>query len=305
MQNSGFLYERKRAWVTFFVLVMLIPPGVKAAPEERTVAQEDSIDALAEASDFITASLLVVEPGEKLYTCYGHAAIRLQNPANQLDFCFTFEMVPGFLEQMKFLFSTAKSGYSVFPTEQFLEQYRQEHRGVTEYVLNLSPRQEQELWRRLDGEIMRGPVWDYNFLKNNCSSMCVYAIESSLQGEHIEYHELHPALTGTYTDLLEYISRNSPWSELFLKMRFIGKGGQTGELNDKLAPELLPGAWKKALFVDSAGNSRSVIAGEPRELLPCSDAQPASLITPQRALMLLILIVFVILILFHLKKKRL
>lgn len=267
---------------------------MQANRTDNDVQKSDSINALAQDSSFVTASLLVVEPGNKLYTCYGHAAIRLQNPANQLDFCFTFEMVPGFLEQVKFFFSTAKSGYAAFPTTQFLEQYRQERRGVTEYVLNLNPRQKQELWKKLDEELLRGPVWDYDFLDKNCSSMCIYAIESSLQGEHIVYGKLHPALTGTYTDLLEHISRNAPWAELFWKSRLFGRGGETGDLNDKLAPELLAEAWQNAQIADNAGNVRPVIAETPTELLPWHGRQQPPFFTPLKALLLLIIIVFFI-----------
>ena len=282
------------------VLVSVIP--LVASAQEHSKA--DSINALAEDADFIKSSLLIVEPGNKVYSNYGHAAIRLQSPVNQLDYCFTFEMQLGALDQLKFLFSTAKAGYATFSTEQFLEQYRNEHRGITEYALNLNPRQEQELWRWLDNQLQRGMTWDYNFLTKNCSSMCVYAVESSLMGEKIVYHDLHPALTGTYGDLLDYISRNAPWSKLFWKLRMGSKGSETGDLNDKLAPELLPGAWQKATLVDSGGVARPVFIGEPVQLLPYSGKQAATFITPFGAIVLLSIIAILFILCFTLKKCK-
>ena len=84
------------------------------------------------------------------------------------------------------------------------------------------------------------------------------------------------------------------------------KGSENGELNDKLAPEMLPDAWMKATFVDSLGNSRPVLAGAPDTLLPWSGKpQQPPLLTPVRTLLLLTLILVIYFLFHYLKKVRL
>ena len=73
----------------------------------------DSINALAADPDFIKVSLLIVEPGNQVYSQYGHAALRMECPSNNMDFCFSFEMNLSFWQKIKFFFSSAKSGFTI------------------------------------------------------------------------------------------------------------------------------------------------------------------------------------------------
>ena len=168
-----------------FLLVIftwLLCCSITAAP-----APADSIDSAAQDEDYVRASLLVIGPGDNVVTCFGHAAIRLQCPTHQLDYCFTFEMKLAEGEHVKFLTGQAKAGFMAAPTGLFIEQYKRQGRGITEYDLNLTPVEEQALWRNLDREVGQEARWSYDFITVNCGSMCVWIIEQSLQNEHIEY----------------------------------------------------------------------------------------------------------------------
>ena len=309
--KTGLSRYLSRLLMTLAVLSLLPPPVVcaqrsdTAAADSISAAIADSINAAAADPEFITASLLFVEPGDKVYTTYGHAAIRMQSPSNNLDVTFSFEMILDFWLEVKFMFSTVKAGFICDQTDAFLKQYPPEERGVTEYILNLNPRQKQELWRRLDQEVMRGQHWDYNVMTTNCSAMCVYMIESSLLGEHIEYHDLPDYLQGDYADVLKYMSRYSPWSNLFWLWR-IGSGAQEkGILGNKLAPELLCDEWQKAEFVDSAGQARPVFAGEGKVLLPWKGRTDIVWFTPTKALIAgLLLLIAIAACLIHRKRTR-
>ena len=311
------MFSFHRALAIFLAAAGLCAFHVKASAQTYSEHQKDSIkavqqhmadsiNALAADPDFIKVSLLIVEPGNQVYSQYGHAALRMECPSNNMDFCFSFEMNLSFWQKIKFFFSSAKSGFTTKPTETFIEDTKDEQRGITAYYLNLTPKEEQALWMHCDKELLEGLHWDYDYLTTNCSSMCIYMVESALQGEHIEYHNLHPALTGTYTDLLNYITRKSPWAGLFWKLRMGSRGKDAGSLNDKLAPELLPGAWQNAELVDSAGNRRPMLAGSPVVILPNTGNQHEALISPTMALVLvLVVIVLIILCLIYKKKFRL
>ena len=271
-----------------FLLVIftwLLCCGVTAAP-----APADSIDRAAQNEDFVRASLLVIGPGDNVVTCFGHAAIRLQCPAHQLDYCFTFEMKLAEGEHMKFLTGQAKAGFMAAPTGLFIEQYKRQGRGITEYDLNLTPAEEQTLWRNLDREVGQEARWSYDFITVNCGSMCVWIIGQSLLGEHIEYRQLPAVLQGTYSDVMDYIAQDAPWMSLYFHMRYFSRRNDTGALADKMAPTLLAEAWQQAVLTDTAGNSRPVITAT-RQLAPQTLATGPAWLTPMKALTIAIIII--------------
>ena len=164
----------------------------------------DSLHYATQDEDFVRASLITIGPGNEVYSLYGHSAIRMQCPANQLDYCFTFEMALKPEEKLKFMFSTAKAGFIAARTEMFFGNYMAQGRSITEQQLNLRPAEEQNLWQMLDQEMKKGAHWNYSFLTTNCSSMCIWIIQKALstKGETIAYGKLPEPVLGTYRDLL-------------------------------------------------------------------------------------------------------
>ena len=252
----------------------------------------DSIDRAAQDEDFVRASLLVIGPGDNVVTCFGHAAIRMQCPTHQLDYCFTFEMKLAEGEHTKFLTGQAKAGFMAAPTGVFMEQYKRQGRGITEYDLNLTPKQEQTLWRNLDREIAQEARWSYDFITVNCGSMCVWIIQQSLLDEHIEYQQLPTVLQGTYSDVMDYVGEDAPWLNLYFHVRYFSRRNDTGALADKMAPTLLAEAWQHALLTSPTGGSRPVITAS-RQLAPQTLRTGPVWLTPARALVIAIIIIIV------------
>ena len=252
----------------------------------------DSIDRAAQDEDFVRASLLVIGPGDNVVTCFGHAAIRMQCPTHQLDYCFTFEMKLAEGEHTKFLTGQAKAGFMAAPTGVFMEQYKRQGRSIDEYDLNLTPKQEQTLWRNLDREIAQEARWSYDFITVNCGSMCVWIIQQSLLDEHIEYQQLPTVLQGTYSDVMDYIAEDAPWLNLYFHVRYFSRRNDTGALADKMAPTLLAEAWQHALLTSPTGGSRPVITAS-RQLAPQTLRTGPVWLTPTRALVIAIIIIIV------------
>lgn len=273
------------------VLLLLCTLALQAQP-----AQQDD--------DFVRASLVTLGPGDEVYSCYGHTAIRLECPTHRLDYCFTFEMALTAEEKLKFMFSTAKAGFIAAATETFFSKYKAEGRSISQRQLNLRPAEEQELWRMLDQEMGQGAHWDYNFLTTNCSSMVVWIIERALAraGERIDYGPLPACVSGTYGDLLDHISARAPWARLFWTLRMGTKGSERGQLSDKLAPAVLEAVWADAAITDSAGHRRPVFAAEPQLLAPQLAEPSPTVVTPTVAFILTIIFIITIIII---KKQKL
>ena len=62
-----------------FFLAPLLSMGQDAKKDSLAQVCQDSL-AITEADDFVTASLLVATPSDVLYSCAGHASIRMQCP---------------------------------------------------------------------------------------------------------------------------------------------------------------------------------------------------------------------------------
>ncbi|MBQ6965519.1 MAG: DUF4105 domain-containing protein [Bacteroidaceae bacterium] len=288
------LHKIRRQGV-FLFLTMLSALMVKAQSDA------DSINHAAQDEDFVRASLLTVGPGNDAVTCFGHAAIRMQCPSAGLDYCFTFEMKLDRGEYVKFLTGDAKAGFMAARTEVFLEQYRQQGRGIHEYDLNLLPRQEQELWRNLDIEVGQDARWDYDFIHQNCGSMCVWIMEKSLLNEHIEYGELPPALTGTYHETIMHVAKDAPWLNLYFHVRHFYLWNVQGDIRHKMDPGFLVSAWQHATFTDEEGHHRPIFLAD-RELAPQTAEIDSPLLTPT---VVLIAIIILTLLFISIKKRKL
>ena len=258
----------------------------------------DSLHYATQDEDFVRVSLITIGPGNEVYSLYGHSAIRMQCPANQLDYCFTFEMALKPEEELKFMFSTAKAGFIAARTETFFENYMTQGRSITEQQLNLRPAEEQKLWQMLDQEMKKGAHWNYSVLTTNCSSMCIWIIQKALstEGETIEYCKLPEPVMGTYRDLLNHISVDAPWARLFWNLRMGSEGSKQGKIADKLAPALLLEAWGDAVIKDPAGMKRPIFAGAPIYVAPQTLKIMPTIITPMVALIIAIILIIIIVI---------
>jgi hypothetical protein len=303
------------AGVFVFILVfapLFFPQGGRIFAAESTAAEttdtlNDSLDAEAAQPDFIRVGLLTIGPGAEVYSLYGHTALRLECPSKQLDYCFAFEMpiTPG--QELRFLFTTAKAGFMVRPTTQFIDKYRIEGRSIDEMTLNLRPHEEQELWRLLDEELEKGAHWDYDFLTRHCSAMCVWAVEQALLtgGEQIDYDEKSRFGQVTYSQLLDSISAGSPWARLFWQLRMAGRGGDCGQQEDLLAPKLLANAWQHATIADADGHRRPMMAGNMRHHCPQTlDVSRPSAVTPAMALGILSLVILAVVVFCLYRRKH-
>lgn len=283
---------------TILCLAAHAQPSADRPSDERTA---DSLTQAAQAEDFVQASLLTIGPGSDAITCFGHAAIRMQCPSAGLDYCFTFEMKLADGEAWKFFTGDAKAGFMVAKTDVFLQQYQQQGRGIHEYDLNLRPEEEQRLWRNLDTEVGQDARWDYDFIHRNCGSMCVWIINTSLTDEHIEYGALPEPLAGTYHETIMHVAKDAPWLNLFFHCRHFYLWNEVGDIEHKMAPDLLVAAWNNASLVDDAGHRRPIFKGD-RTLAPQTVSIQRPWFTP--TLTLILIIIFVILTILITKNKN-
>lgn len=248
---------------------------------------------LPDSSNFVTASLLIASPGEPIYSQLGHAALRMECPVHNMDFCFSFEEEPGMGGILKFFLGKTDAHMIAIPTAEFLAEFEKEGRQVDQYTLSLSTHEKQELWRLLDNDYVDPEMRNFNYLQNNCSSVSLIALENVMDVERIDFHGWPEPFKLVNGAGVRFLSRQSPWLE-FWNTTFLGTESDVfWKQEQRVAPELLPDVIKKATIVSTDGTSRAMVIGE-KQLLPLVNKFQASPVTPTWVFGALLLIVVLI-----------
>ena len=278
--------------------VSLLVASLLLAPLQL-MAQEENIDSVANdagglATD-VFASFIIAEPSNDIYSCCGHCAIRMQCPSHDMDYCFTYSFSNTLENKFRFFNGTGEGSFVPMYTDEFLEEYRETHRGVMEYKLNLTLEEKRLLWQSLDENVHSSSHWRYDFLKTNCSAMCAYIIEQSLIGERIEYGKLDPVLTGDNRTFVKYIFAKHPWFQFFWLTILGAEGEDTSEIYTRLAPFILTDVWGDASLVnDSTKEIRPIFDGAPIQISNEHTELAPSAVTPFMAFLALLVVALII-----------
>ena len=128
-------------------------------------------------------SVLTCGLGNESYSFFGHTAIRIADPANNIDVVYnygTFDFrTPNFVAKF------AKGDLQYFATAHsfgdFINDYTYEKRSVFEQELLISPELKQKLFDKLNATIFSDDrYYTYKFIDKNCTSMVVDVINSTL-----------------------------------------------------------------------------------------------------------------------------
>ena len=244
----------------------------------------DNVDRTAE--DFVTVSLMIADPGSVFFTVLGHASLRLQCPAFDLDYCYSYESEDMTNRVLDFLMGELRMGLFAMPTEEYCAYYREQERGVREYVLNLSPDVETNLWRVMDEHIAEGLTLDFDYYKRGCAITCVKFLKEALGLTRIQYDPSLYDYSPTARELGRKYTENARWV-LFYWGFIAGEDVSVPLRGDKqlLMPEDLVQAWQKATI-----NGESLIPNEPNVLVEGESQQADGWFTPIVAVLLLLLL---------------
>lgn len=249
---------------------------------QTTIEQADSINQLALAEDFITVSYIYAEPGTAAYSKCGHSMLRLQSPSNDLDISYAFAIGDDTTDIFTILFKHPSATYIYRPTSEQLQIYASEGRAVKEIQLNLTPRQEQDLWRLLDEEMGSTSMYHYDYWKTNCSNMINAAVRRALGNEQITYKNLSKELSdgSLFRHKLLSLGDTSPWYKVFWNVT-LGEWIDTDcPLDTKLIPGHIWEEWQKATIESPDGTERPLTIGKPHTLLEATKKDEPVAVTP-------------------------
>ncbi|MBP2283019.1 hypothetical protein H4V97_001337 [Flavobacterium sp. CG_23.5] len=128
-------------------------------------------------------SVITCGTGNESYSLFGHTAIRISDPFNNIDVVYNYGAfdfgTPNFV--LKFIKGDLQYFAVANSYADFINQYQYEKRSVYEQELNIAPNLKQKLFDNLNTSLASGEShYTYKFIDKNCTSMVVDIINKTL-----------------------------------------------------------------------------------------------------------------------------
>ena len=165
---------------------------------------------------------MISQPSDvRVYSIFGHAALRLQCPAFDLDYVFSYISIHNDATALEYIVIRPTMGLVAVPTEQYIEE---EFRGISEYTMYLPPQVETELWRILDESTAKGYDRPYDCVAGSCAQMVLQyinrAIATAYPKDSVQTQWLGEP-EHTMHELMNQYATEAPW-QLFLINSILG-----------------------------------------------------------------------------------
>ena len=231
--------------------------------------------------NFVTASLLVFGSGEELFSCVGHACIRLECPHFKLDYCFSYESERAVERLPKFFAGKLKMGLFAIPTKEFLKEYVEGGRGLWQYKMNLPPAVKQRLWKIMHDKAAEGANLPYDYNKRGCAKSAYLCILDALSIVKVERAPwIRDSSLSRREKFCELLKDTHPWNIFFLNAIV---GTETDNIEEVVVPRDLLTCLRK-MRVEGV----PVVTDEGVELLPTKHLSRPSVVTPKVVAWLLV-----------------
>lgn len=239
------------------------PVSLKAQTDIGGQPQTEGRDSLLEQMDSVEISLLTCTPGQKIWSLYGHTAIRYKDNLHNTDLAVNYGMF-SFSQKnfiLKFVFGKTDYEMGIEPMSMFLLEYASNGRGVIQQKLNLSPEEKMAITQALAENYQPAyRTYRYNYFYDNCTTRARDILVSHLDGK-VDY-AVNPAVDASYREMIHQWNGNHRW------MRF-GKDLLLGVAADKktdfqqqqFLPDTLRKDFDKAMVVEPSGKKHKLVSG--------------------------------------------
>lgn len=158
-------------------------------------------------------SVLTCDPGQEMYSAFGHSAIRIHDPFTKTDMVFnygTFDFrTPNFY--MKFAQGKLDYMLSISHYEPYIQSYREENRSVREQVLNLNRDQKYRIFSYLMNNARpENKYYRYDFFFDNCATRVFDVIYDNTK-EEIELGSPELGEYETFRLMLRHYINHRKW----------------------------------------------------------------------------------------------
>lgn len=160
-------------------------------------------------------SLLTCDPGDELYSAFGHNAVRVLDNDTGRDIVFNYGTFDFDTPNFYLKFARGKLDYmlSVSTYEQFILHYQYLQRSVREQVLDLSPEQTLRTVQFLQENYEpQNRFYRYDFFFDNCATRIRDMVEMVL-GDQLKWGETEASSGKTFRNLIDEYVYPMPWAD--------------------------------------------------------------------------------------------
>ena len=163
-------------------------------------------------------SVLTCDPGNEIYSLFGHSALRIKNPINGQDLVVNWGLFEFSESQFQFGYDFAKGRLKYYMGIQlmsnFITEYRRSKRGIREQVLNLSNQEKNQIIQLLEENYKpENRKYKYEFFYDNCSSRLRDVIKKVF-GENINFYQSPKSNKFTFRETIHLYLESFPWLKL-------------------------------------------------------------------------------------------
>ena len=170
-------------------------------------------------SPLAKASLLICAPGDEIYSHFGHAAIRVNDPYYPKDIVFNYGLFSFAAPHFIWRFAKGETDFElgVMRMSSFMKEYQEDKRKVVEYELLLTPAERESLYQALvENYKPENRIYRYSHFEDNCSTRLRDQIEKAIKGN------VHYDTTGdkrmSFRNLIDLYLQDNSWTGLGIKL---------------------------------------------------------------------------------------
>ncbi|MGM0650771.1 MAG: DUF4105 domain-containing protein, partial [Bacteroidota bacterium] len=239
---------------------------------------------MSELSEKSEISLLTCAPGEQLYSVFGHTAIRVSDPEEEVDMVFnygTFDFNTPFF-YLKFGHGSLDYLLSVSSFKQFMREYFVGSRSVWEQELNMKLSEKKQLFRDLKVNAKpENRAYQYDFFYDNCATRVRDILLEQHENKKLTFRNADKAGNVTFREAIHPYLETKPWTKIGIDLIL---GIPADESTDSLSIMFLPDHLMDqfaGISVKSAGENKPLVRSENQLLdFPPSAGSGVSGISP-------------------------
>ncbi|MFY8187435.1 MAG: DUF4105 domain-containing protein [Flavobacterium sp.] len=228
----------------FFCIIWLVLQSTIGFSQAPTLSEKAKV------------TVLTCGSGEDLYAVFGHTAIRILDPVNQIDTVFnygTFDFDTSFF-YLKFMYGNLEYFLSSSTYQDFVYHYQISNRSVFEQELILDKKVKQHIFNKLYNEIKsEDKNYTYQFIETNCTTKVADILKEFIPKNNIKesYSNIDEL---SYRGIINNYLGNRYFEKLGINLLF---GLKTDRLSDKI---FLPDDLMRALTT-AKSNNKDLSAG--------------------------------------------
>lgn len=208
-------------------------------------------------------SLLTCDPGEEIYSSFGHSAVRVQDLQTGQDLVYNYGTFDFGAPNFVLNFATGRLDYFLSRStfERFIAEYNYFERSVREQELALNQAQKLALVELLEINYMpQNRAYRYDFFYDNCATRIIDLMDEVLGDQLVWHNEEQQAVEKTFRQLIDEKVFYMPWSDLGIDLALGSRLDQDASpREEQFLPSYMEEAFARA-EIEGDGPTRSLVS---------------------------------------------